>query len=147
MKENSQRSRLIAKNIIASTLIKGLSAIISLLLIPLTLDCLGTLRNGVWLTISSVLLWIDQMDIGLGNGLRNKLAIYSARQDLLEARKIVSSTMAMLTCIMCVTLVVLMFLVWQTDVFSFFNISPQIIPDLRSSLSLAVVFVCMTFIM
>ena len=76
---SQQRSSLLQKNIIASVLAKGWSAIIVFLTVPVTLRCLGEYNNGVWLTISSVMLWIDNFDIGLGNGLRNKLAIYLAR--------------------------------------------------------------------
>ena len=71
---SNHRSSLLQKNILASFLIKGWSAVIVLLLVPATLHCLGEYNNGIWLTISSLLLWIDNMDIGLGNGLRNKIA-------------------------------------------------------------------------
>lgn len=147
MDDNRQRSILIYKNVIASVVIKGMAALISLLLVPLTIDCLGTFKNGVWLTISSVLLWIDQMDIGLGNGMRNKLAIYSARDDAQEGRKIVSSTIAMLSFIMLIAMLVLLFLVWNTNVFSFFNVSAAEIPELRIALTCAVILVCMTFVL
>ena len=73
---NDTRLALVLKNIISSFAIKGWSAIVALLMVPLTLKCLGAYQNGVWLTISSLLMWIDQMDIGLGNGLRNRLAVH-----------------------------------------------------------------------
>ena len=40
---------------------------------PITLNCLTQYEYGIWLTINSVLVWIDSFDIGLGNGLRNQL--------------------------------------------------------------------------
>ena len=67
MTGKNQRFHLLYKNVVASFFIKGYAALIALMLVPLTIDCLGTLKNGVWLTISSVLVWINQMDIGLGN--------------------------------------------------------------------------------
>ena len=85
MSLSTYRNNLIKKNILASFVLKGYAAIISLMLVPLTLNCLGTLKNGVWLTISSILLWIDQMDIGLGNGLRNRLAIHIAHEEIKES--------------------------------------------------------------
>lgn len=147
MKDSSQRSRLLYKNIVASIAIKGYAAIISLMLVPLTLNCLGTLRNGVWLTISSILLWIDQMDIGLGNGLRNRLAIHIAHQEIKEARQTISSTIAMLTCIVLPLLIALLLLTWNTDVYGFLNIIPEEIPELRLALAYAIIFVCLTFVM
>ena len=62
---SSHRSSLLQKNILASFVIKGWSALIVLLLVPATLNCLGEYKNGIWLTISSLLLWIDNMDIGV----------------------------------------------------------------------------------
>ena len=82
---STQRSSLLQKNILASFLIKGWSALIVLLLVPVTLHCLGEYKNGIWLTISSLLLWIDNMDIGLGNGLRNKIAEYMAHNEVTRA--------------------------------------------------------------
>ena len=71
---SKKRSSRLQKNILASFVAKGWSAVIVLLSVPVTLNCLGEYNNGVWLTISSIMLWIDQLDIGLGNGMRNKLA-------------------------------------------------------------------------
>ena len=97
--KNDIRSNKIYKNVAFSFLLKFIATIILFVMVPLTLTCLGNYQNGVWLTISSLLIWIDQMDIGLGNGLRNKLSISIAHHDMEEARKMVSSCMAMLTCI------------------------------------------------
>ena len=44
---SGQRSRLLYKNIVASIAIKGYAAIISLMLVPLTLNCLGALQEMV----------------------------------------------------------------------------------------------------
>lgn len=144
---NTTRSTLLLNNIIGSFLVKGWSAIVVLLMVPLTLKCLGVYQNGVWLTISSLLVWIDQMDIGLGNGLRNQLAIHVAHNEMEEARKVVSSTMAMLVCIVLPVMLILVFLIWNTDVYAFLNVDSQYIPELRISLMSAVVLVCITFVM
>ncbi len=72
--KTNKRSALLIKNVIASFVIKGWSALVVLLMVPLTLKILGVYNNGVWLTISSILIWIDLMDIGLGNGLRNAVS-------------------------------------------------------------------------
>ncbi len=142
-----QRTRKIGLNIIASFLVKGWSALLVFLMMPLTLTCLGEYKNGVWLTISSLLLWIDQMDIGLGNGLRNKVAAYIAHGEKEKARSAVSSTMVMLICIILPVLAILMLLIWYTNVFAFFNVDPVIIPELRVALLCAVILVCITFVL
>ena len=145
-KSDSARTTAIYKNVAASFILKGCSAGIALLMVPLTLTCLGEYKNGVWLTISSMLVWIDQMDIGLGNGLRNKLAASIAHGHMEEARRVVSSTIVMLVCIIVPLTVLLCMLILTTNVFSFFNVDATIIPDLRFALLSAVILVCMTFV-
>jgi O-antigen/teichoic acid export membrane protein len=130
-----------------SFLLKAFSALITLLMVPLTITCLGEYQNGVWLTVSSLLVWIDQMDIGLGNGLRNKLAESIAHNDTMQARQSVSSTMAMLTCITLPLTLLLVLLVVSTDVYAFFNADQAVISDLRAALLAAVVLVCITFVL
>ncbi len=144
--ENDTRSNKIYKNVALSFLLKFIATIIMFVMVPLTLTCLGTYQNGVWLTISSLLIWIDQMDIGLGNGLRNKLSISIAHHDMEEARKMISSCMAMLTCIIIPLAALLLLLIQITDVYTFFNVQPERIPTLRAALQAAVIFVCITFI-
>ena len=145
-KTGNARDIKIYKNIAVSFLLKMIAAIISLVMVPLTLTCLGEYRNGVWLTISSMLLWIDQMDIGLGNGLRNKIAAYTAHGQTSEAKKAISSTLAMMICIIIPIAMILSFLIYHTDVFEFFNVEPSTIPDFRSVLFASVILVCMTFV-
>ena len=55
---------------------------IYLLLVPITLGYLNPYEYGVWLTLNSILVWFNSFDIGLGNGLRNKLTIALAENDL-----------------------------------------------------------------
>lgn len=144
--KGSKRSLLIKKNIIASFLIKGWSALVQFLLVPLTLACLGEYENGVWLTISSVLLWINNLDIGLGNGLRNKLAVYMARGDKEKAREMVSSTFIMLCIIIIPVLIVLLLFETCCDNYRIFNVDSSIIGNLDVVLYVTTILVCTTFI-
>lgn len=91
-----ERSARLKKHISASFLLKGFSIVISLLFFPLLLDLLGETKFGVWLTISSVISWFAFFDIGLGNGLRNKLAEAMAKDDMRAAKAYVSTTYALM---------------------------------------------------
>ena len=143
---SQKRSSLLRKNILVSFLIKGWSAVVVFLMVPVTLHCLGDYKNGVWLTISSLLLWIDNMDIGLGNGLRNKLAAHIAHDETARARSLVSSTFAMLTCIMLPAMAVLLAIIMMSDTYGFLNVSQLEVGDLDTILMVTVIFVCSTFI-
>ena len=143
---SSHRSSLLQKNILASFVIKGWSALIVLLLVPATLHCLGEYKNGIWLTISSLLLWIDNMDIGLGNGLRNKIAEYMAHGESERTRSLVSSTFAMLTCIIIPFMFLMLLLIMIGDPYQVFNATPSKVANLDQVLMVTVMLVCTSFI-
>ena len=144
--DGSNRSSLLQKNILASFVIKGWSAVVVLLMVPATLHCLGEYTNGIWLTISSLLLWIDNMDIGLGNGLRNKVAEYMAHGESKRTRSLISSTFAMLTCIIIPVMLVLLLLIMVSDPYQVFNATPDKAPHLEQVLMVTVILVCTSFV-
>ncbi|MDE6296997.1 MAG: MATE family efflux transporter [Muribaculaceae bacterium] len=90
------------KNVLASMLLKGIDGIVYLLFVPVTLGYLKPYEYGVWLTLNSILIWIDSFDIGLGNGMRNKVAEAVAADDKERGRIYVSTTFFMLVMLMCV---------------------------------------------
>lgn len=146
LRSDSNRTGLIKKNILASFFIKGWVIAVQLMMVPLTLHCLGVYENGIWLTISSMLVWIDNLDAGLGNGLRNKLAEYIAKDDYENARRSVSSTLFMLVAFIVPVSLVINLWIWNADTYSFFNVDPHIVGNLNKILSCSAIFVCSTFI-
>jgi O-antigen/teichoic acid export membrane protein len=143
----SQRSRLLVANVAASFLIKGWSAIIVLLMVPLTLKILGVYNNGVWLTISSILVWIDLMDIGLGNGLRNAVAKYAALGDVEKVREAVSSTYFMLAIIVVPFILLFSAVIACSDMYSALGADPAITHDLNTVLIVALTIASSTFVL
>ena len=145
-KSNNKRTGLIKKNIFASFFIKGWLIVVQLLMVPLTLHCLGVYENGIWLTISSMLVWIDNLDVGLGNGLRNKLAEYIAKDDYESARRSVSSTLFMLIAFIVPVSIIINLWIWNADTYAFFNVDAHVVSNLNKILSYSAIFVCSTFI-
>jgi len=143
----NNRSNLIIKNIVVSFFVKGWSAIVVLLMVPLTLKMLGAYNNGVWLTISGILIWIDFMDIGLGNGLRNTLAKYVAIGDNEKARMAVSSTFFILTIIIIPLMLLCCTLIHLLNIYDILGISRDIVPNLNNILTIAIVMTSITFIL
>lgn len=107
----SQRGTNIKKNIVGSLLIKGCSILVQLILVPLTLGYLNTDLYGIWLTISSILLWLSFFDVGFTLGLRNKLTEALAKGDIVKGKKMVSTTYAIMVVIFIPLCVILEFLV------------------------------------
>lgn len=102
------RSSKMKKNTVAMLGIRGLSIFVSLLSIPIMLRYVDRADYGVLMTLTSIVNWISLMDIGLGNGLRNSLPGYIAKEELHKAREVVSSCYAALA--IYVTVLVLFFL-------------------------------------
>lgn len=140
------RTSRLKKNILFSFLIKGWAGIIQLLLVPITLFCLGNYENGIWMTISSILIWIDSLDIGLGNGLRNTLSAQIANNKIEKARESVSSTFFMLALIIIPICILLILAINFLDVYTLLNIEESKVPNLISVLSLSIAIVSATFI-
>jgi len=97
------RSQKVRRNIAASLVIKGITVLIGFMIVPITLNYLDQTSYGIWLTLTSLVAWFSFFDIGLGNGLRNKLSEALAKNDILLAKKYVSTTYAILSIICSVT--------------------------------------------
>lgn len=93
------KSKIVLRNISYSFFIKGLNILLSFLTVPLILSFLDTTRYGIWLTLSAVLSWFSLFDLGLGNGLRNRLTIAIANKNYDDAKIYVSTTYIILSAI------------------------------------------------
>ncbi len=141
------RSLKIKKHILASFGIKGMSILIGFLLVPLTLDYLSEEVYGIWLTLASIITWFHLFDIGLGYGLRNKLAEALADNDRLKARSLVSSTYFLIILISAILLILFLvinpFINWALIL----NIDPNRINNLGLVALVTFSFFCITFVL
>ena len=87
-------------NIFVSFALRAISVASAFLTVSFSLKLLDTNKYGIWLAISSTVSWISVLDIGLANGLRNKIAEYFALKDYKSSKIDVSSTYAILLLIM-----------------------------------------------
>ena len=92
--KNSNRSDKAKKNIILLFIVNFFNLIAIMALVPVSLAYLDEVEYGIWLTLHSILMWLVNMDLGLGNGLRNKLAEAFALKDNKLARSYVSTAYA-----------------------------------------------------
>ena len=92
-----------------SYIAKALTLVMGFVSVPLTVDYLGAERYGVWLTISSLMLWVALTDFGLtGNALVNVLSEAVGNDDRESARHHVASAFWALVTIALVMGVVFM---------------------------------------
>lgn len=134
------------KNILASILLKGIDGLVYLLLVPVTLGYLNEYEYGIWLTLSSILMWINSFDIGLGNGMRNKLAIAIAKRDTERGRYYVSTTFFMLGLLMLAIVFVGSALEPFIDWYSILNATTSSVPHLNQIVYLSFAIFCFNFI-
>jgi O-antigen/teichoic acid export membrane protein len=99
---SNSRNKLLAKNVGLTSLFQFGGVFISLVLLPVSLSMLPLEVYGIWLTISSVLLWLGYLDLGLGSGLKNKLSEALARSDHNKAKKLISTAYFTIVLIMSI---------------------------------------------
>lgn len=108
--KNSSRSERAKKNIIILFVIHVFNFISIMALVPVTIDYLGKVEYGIWLTLASILSWLINLDFGIGNGLRNKLAEALALNDIKLARNYISTAYAVFALGIFISLLVFFFI-------------------------------------
>lgn len=106
LSRGNERSVKYKKNAMYMFALKGISMCVSFVYVPLLLNTLDSEKYAIWLTLTSIVSWVAMLDIGLGNGLRNKLAAAVANEDLLLAKRYVSSTYIALSIYMSLFLLI-----------------------------------------
>ena len=92
LKGISEKNTIIYKNVIGAFAVKGASLILSLFTMPAYMRFFEDEQIlGVWFTLLSVLSWILNFDLGIGNGLRNNLTSALAMGDRNAAKEYISS--------------------------------------------------------
>lgn len=124
----SANNRIILTNVTGAFLVKGLSLIVSLLTTPAYIRFFNNESAlGIWFTILSVLSWILNFDLGIGNGLRNHLASAYAKNETEEANKYVSSAYISIGILCIVVSIVFAFVFQYINWNTVFNIDTNII--------------------
>ena len=141
-----QRSVLIKKNIIVSVLNKGISFIVSFLLVRYTINYVSTEQYGIWLTITSISYWISLFDFGLTNGLRNRLAESLSKQNYILSKKYISTTYVLLGIIFGLIAIIMIvansFINWST----FLKLDGDIEPLLKNVFNIVIVCFCTSMV-
>ncbi|SDT00015.1 Membrane protein involved in the export of O-antigen and teichoic acid [Mucilaginibacter mallensis] len=144
--QGHERSLRAKKNIIKSVFIKGGSVIISLMLIPLTINYVNPTQYGIWLTLSSIITWAALFDMGLGNGLKNKLAEVIALNDMSRAKSYVSSTYAILLIISTLLFIVFCLINPYINWAKVLNVQAGVYEQLNQLVLIIFAFFCFQFI-
>lgn len=115
------RSKNLRKNVIFSFLLKFLSYLFSFILVTVSINYLNSEQYGIWITLLSILSWVSFTDIGLGNGLRNKLTEALSKRNYKDAKEYISTTYAALSVIVLVLYIIVLLIVPHLNWQSIFN--------------------------
>lgn len=141
-----ERTKKMNRNSAYSIVVRFAGILISLLLIPYTLDYLNPYEYGIWITLNSILTWINYFDIGLGNGLRNKLGQAIASKNLKLGKIYVSTTFALLFFIVlilsCGIIIINNYIDWN-DILN----TETKIDGLNKLVNIVLICMCLSFIL
>ena len=139
------RNRMLRNNILFSGILKIISLSTSLLIVPITINYLNNEIYGIWMTITSVLFWINTFDIGLGNGMRNYLT-GAICKDYNLGRRYISTTLILLAVIALTMAIIISVPMSILDFNQFFNTQALSNEGLRNALIVAIGFTLLNFV-
>lgn len=142
---SENRSKNYIKQLKGSFVFKGLAIFASFLAIPLMIKYLGVEHYGVWSTLLSIVSWVVLFDIGIGNGLRNKISESLAQDNKQEAHNYISTAYTIIGTISVILILIFLlaseYIPWQ-DVFNITSISNQ---ELQNVVNITIIFLFLNF--
>ncbi|MFC2760451.1 lipopolysaccharide biosynthesis protein [Hallella multisaccharivorax] len=142
---SDKRNSNLRNNILLSGAMKATGMLTSFLIVPVTLHYLDNEIYGIWMTITSILMWFSFFDVGLGNGMRNYMTQAISANNYNTARAYLSTTLCVLTLIaigiglLCIPFLFLNF----NKIFNTYALPNEI---LRNALIIAVLFTLANFV-
>jgi O-antigen/teichoic acid export membrane protein len=144
--KGSDRTAKYKKNIILLIVSQILGVLISLLLVPITLNYLGAKEYGVWITLTTLIVWFTFFDIGLGHGLRNKYAEAKAQNNETDVKKYVSTAFFVLILISVLIFIVFALLSGFINWATVLNAPTTLAPNLKILSFVVVGTFCIRFV-
>jgi O-antigen/teichoic acid export membrane protein len=144
---NNSRTSIVLRNTFLSVLLKGFSIAVSFIMVPLTLKAVTHKEYGIILTITSIISWISFFDVGIGNGLRNKLGKCLAEGDFALARRYVSTAYFYILLIFIVVFLVYALVHPFINWYAVLNINETDVVNLSSCILLVILLFVLRFIL
>lgn len=144
MKGLSEKNKILGKNIIGAFCIKGIALIVSLYTMPAYMKYFENQQIlGIWFTLLSIMSWILNFDLGIGNGLRNHLTEALTQNDYKLAKQYISSAYWMLGIVVIFFTAIGYFLVGLVPWNAVFNIEKEVVSQENLLVVVKIVFVGM----
>lgn len=144
-KIRSDRVRKASLSVMVRYLAMGLSIIVSFVSVPLTLGYLEKERYGLWLTINSLIAYLNVSDLGLGLGLANRVAEARGRNELGVTGRLLGTAVFFLAGVGLTVAVAGIAATWFAPLDTWFHISTNgVTAELRWTLTVVLLtFACL----
>lgn len=144
--KGNERSVAVKKNIAASLVLKCVSILVSLQVVPLTIGYVNPTKYGIWLTLSSIIAWLSYFDLGFAHGFRNRFAEAKAKGDMKLAKQYVSTTYAVLFLLFSVVLLVALLVNHYLNWSALLHIDAAYNEELNKVFGLLACFFCLNIV-
>lgn len=140
-----ERTHNYLRQIKGSVLYKGVAVVASFLAIPLMISYLGIAQFGIWSTLLTIMSWVVFFDLGVGNGLRNKVAESLAKNLSGDARSYISSAYSLIAIVAVTLWLLFAFFSYSVSWQSIFNTALVSEESLRYTVQVAITFMLINF--
>jgi len=144
---SAQRTKNIKSNIKLSLVYKMTSAILSFLVVPVTISYLSNEKYGIWMTLLSLLSWVTFFDVGLGLGLRNKLTEALSNGDKNKAKTYVSTAYFVIIVIAIIGIIAMLIAAPYTNWMRVFNTESMTNSYLSKIIIIVSMFLFLNFVL
>lgn len=142
LKNAGDNDKIVYKNVLGAFLVKGGALFVALYTLPAYIKFFNNDEVlGLWYTILSLLNWILNFDLGIGNGLRNYLSSSLSLGNRGEVKKYISSAYFSIGAIVLLLSVAFPFAVHNVNLNSVFSISPDDVTPKALYISAIIVFI------
>jgi O-antigen/teichoic acid export membrane protein len=94
--EERNLTHIVLRSSAISLAVRVITVILGLVTMPIVYNSLDKYQYGIFVTLTSIIGWIDMFDFGIANGLRNKLTEARTDNDVSRGRMYISSAYCML---------------------------------------------------
>lgn len=139
----SDRSVAVKKNAYLSLVLMVLNNAVGIVFVPVVIGLIEPVRFGIWITINSTLTWFSLLDIGLGGGLRTRLAQALAMSDDKLAKQYLSTAFAFIGSMVLIVMALFLLIYRHIDWVRVFNAPSDMAHELSFvMLCVVVLFLC-----
>lgn len=138
----NENDKIIYTNVVGAFLVKGIALFVTLYTLPAYIVFFNNSEVlGLWFTILSLLTWILNFDLGIGNGLRNYLSASLVHGDVTESKRYISSAYFSIGAIVLTISTFFLFISNKLDFNSLLNIDKELVSIKALYTAVVIVFV------